>query len=258
MKKAARKVFGVFVVGAFILAVATSVAAPAQADIVCWTASNGATDCQDNGSGGTAPGTGGVGGGAGNDIALPPPPPPAPVQQAPSAPINNVPPPAAPRPAAPVPAPVKQAPSMNIPAPTQNYAPALSVQRPAAPSVREQPSRTDAVVTEATKNQGASEEVKPEVKAEDKASAEKSDSKTAPVGDAKTTNIPTPVSSPSASETSSSPSEIDASQASAAEPIMNAALAIFCLGVLSYLTWGLVIKPRLNRNTSTTDESWIE
>jgi hypothetical protein len=39
---------------------------------------------------------------------------------------------------------------------------------------------------------------------------------------------------------------------------MNAALVIFCLGVLSYLTWGLVIKPRLNRNTSTTDESWIE
>lgn len=177
--------------------------------------------------------------------------------------------PAAPRPAAPAPA--QQAPSIQIPAPAQNHAQAPNIQLPAAPTVQEHSPNSvsevarnegssdhSAVIAEAPKNKDASTEVKSETKPEDKASVEKSDAKSAPSGSAKATADATSTPSPSASETAASPAAINASQASAVEPIMNAALVIYVVSVFSYLTWGLVIKPRLNRKSSETDESWVE
>jgi hypothetical protein len=36
---------------------------------------------------------------------------------------------------------------------------------------------------------------------------------------------------------------------------MNAVLVVFVIGVFSYLVYGLLIKPRLTRKPSTTNES---
>lgn len=127
MKKVARKLLGVAVVGAFLLAVAGAVATPAQAEMICYTAPNGAPVCYDSGPPPEAPGTGGVGGGAGNNIALPPAMPPAPAPVAP--PVYNRPPAPAPMPApAPAPkAPVQQAPAPQIQTPAKNYAPSAPI-----------------------------------------------------------------------------------------------------------------------------------
>lgn len=83
--------------GCTVMAGALLAAGPAHAGIVCQTAPTGGQVCYDNGAGGTAPGSGGVGGGGSNGIALPPPIPAAPAPYVP--PAVNVPPPAAPRPA---------------------------------------------------------------------------------------------------------------------------------------------------------------
>lgn len=129
MKKVARKLLGVAVVGAFLLAFAGAVASPAQAEMICYTAPNGAPVCYDSGPPPEAPGTGGVGGGAGNNIALPPAmPPSAPKPVAP--PVYNKPPAPAPMPApvpAPAPRPVQQAPAPQIQAPAKNYAPSAPI-----------------------------------------------------------------------------------------------------------------------------------
>lgn len=108
------------VLGCTVMAGALLAAGPAHAE-TCWTAANGSVDCYNSGAGGTAPGSGRVGGGGSNDIALPPPVPAAPAPYAP--PAVNIPPPAAPRPApyvAPkVPAHVAPAPGpaqVNVPA----------------------------------------------------------------------------------------------------------------------------------------------
>ncbi|MCU1531585.1 MAG: hypothetical protein JWO49_1156 [Arthrobacter sp.] len=90
--------------GCSIMAGAIFTAAPAYAETVCVTLSNGAVDCYDNG--GTVPGTGFVGGSSSNDVAQPP--------SAPRAPYV----PARPAPAAPAPRNVPAA-----PAPVQNQVP---------------------------------------------------------------------------------------------------------------------------------------
>lgn len=166
------------------------------------------------------------------------------------------------------PAPVQQAPSVPIPAPAPNHIQA-PIQIP-APAVQERPSNNvaevarnqastnhDAVVTEASKNKDAATEDKSEAKSVDNTDSEKLGAKSSSPESAKVTAEATSTPSSSVSE-AASPSEIDAEKASAVEPIMNAVLVIFCVGVLSYLTWGLLIKPRLNRKPSKTDESWSE
>ena len=86
-------------------------AGPAHAATVCWTAANGSMVCQDDGSGGVAPGAGGVGGGSGGTAPAPAPAAPAPAPA--PVPVYTAP---APVPVAPAPAP---APVYNAPAPVQ-------------------------------------------------------------------------------------------------------------------------------------------
>ncbi len=135
--------------GLCILLSGAPAVSPASAATVCWTAANGSMICQDDGSGGVAPGTGYVGG-AGAYIAptappAPTPPPgptctnPVPVQGCTvdygpisDAPLPSV--PSAPAPAAPArqpayPAPVAPASVPQAPA----YAPVAPIQRPASP-----------------------------------------------------------------------------------------------------------------------------
>ena len=119
--------------GCTVMAGALFAAGPAHAAWVCTTAPNGAEVCYDNGAGGTAPGSGGVGGGGSNDIALPPPVPAAPAPYVP--PAVNVPPPAQPAPyVAPKP-PAQQAPVYVAPAqaPAQVNVPAYPAPAPNQP-----------------------------------------------------------------------------------------------------------------------------